>query len=75
MVDAGWNASSVVNDCHGIIRIDRHFNRITKSRKSFIHRIVHDFVHKVVQVPLAEVLPIYIPGLLRTASNPSKIWI
>lgn len=49
MIDTNRNTTSVINDCYGIIRIDRNINRITISSQCFIYGIVNNLIYQMVQ--------------------------
>ena len=43
--------------------------------RCLVDRVVDDLVHQVVQPGAVWVSPMYIPGRLRTASRPFRIWM
>ena len=49
MVDSDRNTTAIIDDCDGIVLVDRNFNGITKACERFIYRIVNNFVDKVMQ--------------------------
>ena len=51
MVDTDRNTTSVIYNRNGIILINCNIDGITIAGKSFIHRIVYDFVDQMVESP------------------------
>ncbi len=49
MVDSHRDSPSVIQNRNRIIRIDSHKYRITETRQRFIHRVIHNLIHKVVK--------------------------
>ena len=49
MINSNRNASSVVYNCDGVIRIDCYIDFCTVTGQCLIYGIVHDFIYKVVQ--------------------------
>ena len=49
MVDSHGNAAAIVDDGDGISLMDGHIYGIAYAGQSLVHRIVHDFIHQVVQ--------------------------
>ena len=49
VVDSDRNASSIVNDCYGIIFIYRYLDGITIPRKSFINCIIYNLINQMMK--------------------------
>ena len=49
MIDSYRNASSIVYNCDGVIRIDRYIYFCTVTSQCLIYGIVHDFVYKMME--------------------------
>ena len=49
VVDTDGNTAAVIDNRNGIVGIYGDFDGITITCKSFIHRIVHNFINKVMQ--------------------------
>jgi len=54
--------------------VNRDFNLGRETRQRFVHRVVDNFIHQMVQ-PRSPVDPMYIAGRLRTASIPPSTLI
>ena len=70
-VNTHRNASAVVLHGNNIAGQNFNLDMGAKTRQRFIDRVIHNFINKMVQ-PRGPVEPIYMPGLLRTASSPSS---
>lgn len=65
------DAASVVGNADAVSLQDFNGNQVTVSCQRLVNGIIHNFIYQVVQAS-GPVDPIYIPGRLRTASNPSS---
>ena len=65
---------TVIHDFHRPITVQDNINLVTKPCSSLINSIVNQ-LHRRCVSPSLPVPPMYIPGRLRTASKPSKVWI
>ena len=51
MVDSDRNSAPIVDDSHGVIRIDGDINGITIAAKRLIDRVVNNLIYQMVQTP------------------------
>ena len=49
VIDSNRNSAPVVHNGDGIVRINGNFDMFTESSQSLIHRIIHDFIDKMMQ--------------------------
>lgn len=65
------DTTAIIDDSNAVIFLDRHFDVRTISGQGFVDTVIDDFVDQMMK-PRVDVLPMYIPGRLRTASKPSN---
>ena len=73
-MDVDGDAAAIIDDAHAISRQKRDLDVIGKTSHSLVAGVVEDLSYKLMR-PSGPVVPMYMPGRLRTASRPSKTWI
>ena len=51
-VHRDWDSTAVVNDLDSTVCLECDFNVVTVPREGFVHRVIHNLIHEVMQTAL-----------------------